>query len=86
MKKSTKFWIFILSLTFIVLQFYPSFREGEFILFIIILLLYLIISFIQIFAYIQDKKYVDEFIIKLNIFYWIFYIPITSFNNWLDKF
>ena len=85
MKRSTKFWIFILFLTFIVLQFSPSFREGELIAFIVIILLYLIISAFQLIAFIDDKNNVDISFIRFNIYYWIFYIPITKFNNWLDN-
>lgn len=85
MKTSTKFWIIFLSILFIILQFSPSFREGELLTFIIIISLYLIFSIFQLLVFIDDKREVDIFFIKLNIYYWIFYLPIKKFNNWIDS-
>lgn len=83
MKTSTKFWLIILGLSFIALQFNKFFRDFELVILELIIILYFfcIVTLFQCFVKYNTK---DLEVYKLNIFYWVLYLPLIKFNNWLD--
>ena len=85
MKTSTKFWLTILGLTFIGLQFTQFFRETEIIIIAVVLFVYIIFCFCQLFLYLLELENIDKDFLKVNFLYWILYLPITKFNNWLNS-
>ena len=85
MKLSTKFWLVIFGLLFIGLQFTECFRDTEIIIIGVILFVYVIFCFCQMFLYLLGLENIDKDFLKVNFFYWIIYLPITKFNKYLDN-
>lgn len=85
MKTSTKFWVSISLPIFIYLQFNKHVLDFESYMFLILGCCYIIICAFHLFFYIFKVEPISEREIKSNIFYWVLYLPITKFNNWLNS-
>ena len=85
MKTATKFWLVILGLLFIGLQFDVNFRESTLLILSLGFVFYFWFCVVYLVFYFIDYEKEDLLIHKLSILYWIICLPISKFNNWLNS-
>jgi hypothetical protein len=83
MKRSTKFWIIFSIIIFTGLQFIEFFRTITLWTLLFTIVVYLTYCIVSICLDFERTLKSDE--LKYNVIYWIFYLPITKFNNWLNS-